>query len=104
MTALGFFPDNARCIFDPRVETSDTIIRKPPDDATLPGERPMTSNFVRILALTALCIGATTAAAAEERPEKPNIVLVFIDDMGYGDIGPFGNTRVKTPNLDRMAA
>ncbi len=35
--------------------------------------------------------------------DKPNIVLMFIDDMGYGDIGPFGNTVNQTPNLDRMA-
>src|SRR6478672_10486824 len=34
----------------------------------------------------------------------PNIVIIFIDDMGYGDIGPFGATRQKTPNLDRMAS
>ena len=35
--------------------------------------------------------------------DKPNVVLMFIDDMGYGDIGPFGNTVNQTPNLDRMA-
>ena len=34
---------------------------------------------------------------------KPNIVLIFIDDMGYGDIGAFGNEINHTPNLDRMA-
>ena len=34
---------------------------------------------------------------------KPNVVIVFIDDMGYGDIGPYGATKQKTPNLDRMA-
>jgi arylsulfatase A len=34
----------------------------------------------------------------------PNIVLIFIDDLGYGDIGPFGNTQVKTPQLDKFAA
>ena len=34
----------------------------------------------------------------------PNIVIIFIDDMGYADIGPFGATKQKTPNLDRMAA
>lgn len=33
----------------------------------------------------------------------PNFVIIFIDDMGYGDIGPFGNTRNQTPHLDRMA-
>ena len=36
--------------------------------------------------------------------EKPNVVIIFIDDMGYGDIGPFGATKQKTPELDRMAA
>ena len=36
--------------------------------------------------------------------EKPNIVLIFIDDMGYEDIGPFGQEFIKTPSLDRMAA
>ncbi|NNE91359.1 MAG: sulfatase [Verrucomicrobiales bacterium] len=41
-------------------------------------------------------------AAAETG--KPNVVFIFIDDMGYGDIGPFGSTKNKTPNLDRMAA
>ena len=35
--------------------------------------------------------------------EKPNVVFMFIDDMGYGDIGPFGSTVNKTPHLDRMA-
>lgn len=34
----------------------------------------------------------------------PNYVVIFIDDMGYGDIGPFGPTVNDTPNLDRMAA
>ncbi len=35
--------------------------------------------------------------------DRPNVVLIFIDDMGYGDIGPFGNKVNQTPNLDRMA-
>lgn len=34
---------------------------------------------------------------------RPNVVIVFIDDLGYGDIGPYGATKQKTPNLDRMA-
>lgn len=42
-------------------------------------------------------------AAEAPPPVKPNIVIVFVDDMGYGDIGPFGATKQKTPNLDRMA-
>ncbi len=35
--------------------------------------------------------------------DKPNIVIIFIDDMGYADIGPFGATKQKTPRLDTMA-
>jgi arylsulfatase A-like enzyme len=41
---------------------------------------------------------------AAEPVARPNIVLIFIDDMGYGDIGPFGATKVKTPHLDQFAA
>ena len=37
-------------------------------------------------------------------PARPNVVLMFIDDMGYGDIGPFGSKINQTPHLDRMAA
>ncbi|MCP4172320.1 MAG: sulfatase [Fuerstiella sp.] len=39
--------------------------------------------------------------AAADRP--PNIVIIFIDDMGYADIGPFGADGYETPHLDRMA-
>ena len=42
-------------------------------------------------------------AAEPPPPAKPNIIIIFIDDMGYGDIGPYGATKQKTPNLDRMA-
>lgn len=34
---------------------------------------------------------------------KPNFVVVFCDDLGYADIGPFGSKKIKTPHLDRMA-
>ena len=55
--------------------------------------------FLGALAAGMLLLGASAWAA----PLKPNIVLMFIDDMGYGDIGPFGSKKNKTPNLDRMA-
>lgn len=48
-----------------------------------------------------LAFGAGNAPAAAP---KPNVVLIFIDDMGYGDVGAFGNTRVRTPHIDRLAA
>jgi len=43
------------------------------------------------------------AAALAGGAEKPNFIVINIDDMGYADIGPFGSTLNRTPNLDRMA-
>ena len=37
------------------------------------------------------------------KPESPNIVVIFCDDLGYGDLSCFGHPTIKTPNLDRMA-
>jgi len=45
-----------------------------------------------------------TYPASLQAVAAPNFVVIFIDDLGYGDIGPFGATRQKTPQLDRMAA
>ncbi len=44
-----------------------------------------------------------TAALIPLHAAPPNIVILFVDDLGYADIGPFGATKQKTPNLDRMA-
>ena len=42
--------------------------------------------------------------AAEKAGKKPNFVIIFCDDMGYGDLGCYGHPTIRTPNLDRMAA
>jgi arylsulfatase A len=62
--------------------------------------RPTWIGLVAALALAGL---AGNPAARAELARKPNFVLLFVDDLGYGDIGPFGATLERTPNLDRMA-
>lgn len=40
---------------------------------------------------------------AQDRADKPNVVIIFADDMGYGDLGVYGHPSIRTPHLDRMA-
>lgn len=42
--------------------------------------------------------------AAQQGGRPPNIVFIYADDLGYGDVGAFGAQAIKTPNIDRMAA
>lgn len=41
--------------------------------------------------------------AASDAANKPNFVIIFCDDMGYGDLSCYGNPTIRTPNIDRMA-
>ncbi len=69
--------------------------------------KPMTVISVQTIMkfFPALIFALTAASPCLAKDDaKPNIVIIFIDDMGYGDIGPFGATQQKTPQLDRMAA
>ena len=50
----------------------------------------------------ALIVLLPPAFAQTDRP--PNFVIIFTDDQGYGDVGVYGATSFRTPNLDRMAA
>ena len=55
---------------------------------------------LKLLSLIAL-IGATLLSPG--RADQPNFVVIFCDDLGYGDLRAFGNPTIKTPHLDRMA-
>jgi arylsulfatase A-like enzyme len=50
-----------------------------------------------------LIAGAILAAAVAAADRLPNFIIIFLDDMGYADIGPFGAQGYETPQLDRMA-
>ena len=61
------------------------------------------ADLLRIILVMAL-IGALTNSLAAEPPRKPNIIFILADDLGYGDIGAFGQKIIHTPNLDKLAA
>ena len=54
----------------------------------------------------ALLTGAAAAGAAPAAPTaaSPNVLLIYADDLGYGDVGSYGATRVRTPRIDSLAA
>lgn len=80
----------------------------------LPGPRPSRSPSgvwhwhafaPLLLAIVAACGAICTPWCADSAESRslPNLVVIFIDDMGYADIGPFGARGYPTPNLDRLA-
>ncbi|MEX0680124.1 MAG: hypothetical protein WD097_01980, partial [Balneolales bacterium] len=58
-----------------------------------------------ILSITFLlvCIQWTAEAVKAQAQEQPNIVFIFADDLGYHDVGAYGNEEVRTPNIDALA-
>lgn len=49
-------------------------------------------------------LSACFCAASGQKSSKPNILFIMCDDLGYGDLSCYGQTHIKTPNLDKMAA
>src|SRR5690554_6306639 len=71
---------------------------------TMPIDRvrsPLYKTLPSLLGLAAFA--ATHAFAAQETTPLPNIVFIMADDLGYNDVGAYGQTIIPTPNLDRLA-
>ncbi|MEB2778153.1 sulfatase [Algoriphagus sp. D3-2-R+10] len=59
--------------------------------------------FCLYLILTPL-FSATHVFGQNTKENKPNFIIIFTDDQGYGDLGSFGHPTIRTPNIDQMAA
>lgn len=70
-----------------------------------PSSPPVTGPLARLaglLLVAALCL-APALAVADPRGSRPNIIFIMLDDMGYGDLGVYGQELIQMPRVDRMA-
>ena len=63
--------------------------------------RILVSNLIRLGVLTLSVIGLV--GCGPDVDPTPNVVLIYVDDLGYGDVGSYGATAIKTPNIDQLA-
>ena len=64
--------------------------------------RTHTSTMLRCFVFGFLFV--VTGATWAEAPPRPNVVIIFADDLGYGDLGSFGHPYIRTPHIDALAA
>lgn len=58
------------------------------------------SSFFKLAISFSLLVGLNTPLLAQQ---KPNIIYIYVDDMGYGELGSYGQEKIKTPHLDQLA-
>lgn len=59
---------------------------------------------ILVIALALLVLHQSNTPINKDATERPNIILIFMDDMGYGDLSSYGALEINTPNIDRLAA
>ena len=61
---------------------------------------------ILLVGLLVMAAGVVVAGAGENAPEptRPNILVILVDDLGYGDLGSYGQRTIRTPNIDRLAS
>ena len=66
----------------------------------------MTARIIRVtlLVIAAAFASNTIVGSRQQKPARPNILLIQADDLGYGDLSAYGQSRFSTPSLDRLAA
>ena len=58
---------------------------------------------VALLAVAAALVSGTIVGSRQQKPSRPNVLLIQADDLGYGDLSAYGQARFATPSLDRLA-
>ena len=85
---------NHELTFDP---SRDSVVTARNPKASAP------SPIRRLLALLFVLSAAPFCPADEPEAERPNIIFIMVDDLGYADLSSFGSKTIQTPNIDRLA-
>ena len=56
-----------------------------------------------MLRVITICLSALFLLTCNKQPERPNIIYILADDLGYADLGCYGQEKIETPNIDALA-
>ena len=83
----------------------EILLKRTPSTESLADMRTRLQLSTFLLLLASLVAASPEATAAPPRPDDshpPNLVLLFADDLGYGDLSSFNSQTIRTPNIDRL--